>query len=165
MVRVTAHPLVAIALLAQVASAQKVAVSHAGSVAPIEDIPISTASAPARSLFETGQKLLDAGRPREAREHFRLAVEADPTFAYGYIQLAAASASAPEFKENLDRAAHYIAGKSDGERISSRDQPHVPRQQRRETARAGADTGERISEIAARLDHPRKRPGSGQPPH
>lgn len=117
MVRVTAHPLVALALLAQVASAQTVAVSHAGSVAPIEDIPVSTASAPARSLFETGQKLLDAGRPREAREHFRLAVEADPTFAYAYIQLAAASASAPEFKENLDRAAHYIAGKSDGERI------------------------------------------------
>ena len=117
MVRVTAHPLVAIALLAQVASAQNVAVTNAGSVATIEDIPVSTASAPARSLFETGQKLLDAGRPREAREHFRLAVEADPTFAYGYIQLAAASASAPEFKENLDRAAHYIAGKSDGERI------------------------------------------------
>jgi tetratricopeptide (TPR) repeat protein len=117
MVHVMAHQLIAVAFLAQVASAQNVTASHAGSVAPIEDIPVSTASAPARSLFETGQKLLDAGRPREAREHFRLAVEADPTFAYGYIQLAAASASAPEFKENLDRAAHYISGKSDGERI------------------------------------------------
>ena len=112
------HALLAVALAASAAGAQAVAVSQkAGSVAPIEEIPITTASSSARTHFNVGQRLLDVGRPREAREHFRLAVEQDPTFAYGYLNLAAASASTSEFKENVDRAAQNLAGKSEGERI------------------------------------------------
>lgn len=110
--------LLAMAIVAGAAHAQAVAVSEkAGSVARAEEIPITTASSAARAHFSVGQRLLDVGRPREAREHFRLAVEQDPSFAYGYINLAAAAASAPEFKENLDRANASLTGKSDGERL------------------------------------------------
>ena len=115
---VRTHALLAVALAASAAGAQAVAVSQkAGSVAPIEEIPITTASSSARTHFNVGQRLLDVGRPREAREHFRLAVEQDPTFAYGYLNLAASSASTSEFKENVDRAAKTLTGKSEGERI------------------------------------------------
>src|SRR5688572_375431 len=108
----------AMAIVAGAAHAQAVAVSEkAGSVARAEEIPITTTSSSARTHFAVGQRLLDHGRPREAREHFRLAVEQDPTFAYGYLNLAAAAASAQEFKENLDRAAGALTGKSDGERL------------------------------------------------
>lgn len=118
MTSVRIHALLAAAIVAGAAHAQAVAVSEkAGSVARAEEIPITTASSSARTHFTLGQRLLDVGRPREARKYFRLAVEQDPGFAYGYLNLAAAAASAPEFKENLDRAAANLAGKSDGERI------------------------------------------------
>ena len=118
MTSVRVHALLAVAIVAGGAHAQAVAVSEkAGAVARAEEFPITTASASARTHFAVGQRLLDVGRPREAREHFRLAVEQDPSFAYGYLNLAAAAASAPEFKENLDRAAANLTGKSDAERI------------------------------------------------
>ena len=110
--------LLAVAVISGAAGAQAVAVKHeAGSVARADEIPVTTASPSARSHFDVGQRLLDVGRPREAREHFRLAVAQDPGFAYGYLNLAAAAASAPEFKENLDRAAANLTGKSEGERL------------------------------------------------
>ncbi|HJU69697.1 MAG TPA: tetratricopeptide repeat protein [Gemmatimonadaceae bacterium] len=118
MTSVRLQAVLAVAIFAGAAGAQAVAVSEkTGSVARAEDIPITTASASARTHFAAGQRLLDVGRPREAREQFRLAVEQDPSFAYGYLNLAAAAASAPEFKENLDRAAANLTGKSDAERI------------------------------------------------
>lgn len=110
--------LFAAAIVAGAAHAQVVAVSEkGGSLAGAEEIPVTTASASAKTHFILGQRLLDVGRPREAREYFRLAVEQDPGFAYGYLNLAAAAASAPEFKENLDRAAANLTGKSEGERL------------------------------------------------
>ena len=116
--RVRPHPLLALALVATVACARTVAISEEnGSVAPVADIPITTASTSARTHFTAGEKLLDVGRPREAREHFRLAVEQDPTFTYGYLNLAASSASTQEFKENVEKAAQHLAGKSEGERL------------------------------------------------
>ena len=95
MKRVRPHTLLALALVTSAASARPVAVNEeTGSVARVQEIPITTASPSARTHFTAGEKLLDVGRPREAREHFRLAVEQDPTFAYGYLNLAASSAAA-----------------------------------------------------------------------
>jgi tetratricopeptide (TPR) repeat protein len=118
MPKVRRHALLATALVASAASAQSIAVSQsAGSVSRVQEIPITTASKSARSHLTLGEKLLDAGRPREAYPHFQIAVEQDPTFAYAYLNLAFASPSTQEFKENLDRAAANLSGKSDGERI------------------------------------------------
>jgi tetratricopeptide (TPR) repeat protein len=112
------HALLAVAFVASTAGAQAVAVKNdAGSIARADDIPITTTSASARSHFDIGQRLLDVGRPREARAHFQKAVADDPGFAYGYLNLAASAASTQEFKEALDRAAASLTGKSDGERI------------------------------------------------
>src|SRR5687768_10775719 len=100
MTSVRIQALFAIAIVAGAADAQAVAVSEkAGSIAHGEEIPVTTASSSAKTHFTLGQRLLDVGRPREAREYFRLAVEQDPGFAYGYLNLAQAAASAPEFKE------------------------------------------------------------------
>jgi tetratricopeptide (TPR) repeat protein len=118
MPNVRRYALFAMALVASPACAQRVAVSEAtGSVTRVQEIPITTASTSARTHFTVGEKLLDVGRPREAYPHFQIAVEQDPTFAYGYLNLAFASPSTQEFKENLDRAAANLAGKSEGERL------------------------------------------------
>lgn len=81
------------------------------------EIPITTSSVVARTHFEKGEHLLDVGRPREAREHFRRAVAEDSTFAYGYVNLAFAAASTQEFKENLDRAERHLTTASKGEQL------------------------------------------------
>jgi tetratricopeptide (TPR) repeat protein len=118
MARVRTHVVLTVAMVASGACARTIAVNEAtGSVARVDEIPITTASASARTHFTVGERLLDVGRPREAREHFRLAVEQDPTFAYGYLNLGASSASTQEFKENVDRAAQNLTGKTDGERL------------------------------------------------
>jgi tetratricopeptide (TPR) repeat protein len=118
MTRVRTHAILAATLFMSAACARSIAVSEAtGSVASVNEIPITTASASARTHFTIGEKLLDAGRPREAREHFRIAVEQDPTFAYGWLNLAFSAPSTQEFKEELDRAAQNLASKSEGERL------------------------------------------------
>lgn len=118
MTRVRTHAMLAATLFVSAACARSIAVSEAtGSVARVDEIPITTASTSARTHFSVGEKLLDAGRPREAREHFRIAVEQDPTFAYGWLNLAFSAPSTQEFKEELDRAAQNLANKSEGERL------------------------------------------------
>ncbi len=80
-------------------------------------IPLGTADASAREHFQVGERMLDAGRFREANEHFRAAVAADPEFAYGHLMVANSAGSLDEFKENLDRAAERLAGAPDGVRL------------------------------------------------
>jgi tetratricopeptide (TPR) repeat protein len=98
------------------ACARPYGVVSQGSVAVL-DIPVTTTVAEARSQYQLGERLLDLGRPQEAIVHFRGAVQADPTFAYGYLGIANAAASAEEFKTNLDLATKYAEGKSEGERL------------------------------------------------
>lgn len=118
MTRVRTHALLAATLFMSAACARSIAVNEAtGSVASVDEIPITTASTSARTHFTVGEKLLDAGRPREAREHFRIAVDQDPTFAYGWLNLAFSAPSTQEFKEELDRAAQNLTGKTEGERL------------------------------------------------
>jgi tetratricopeptide (TPR) repeat protein len=80
------------------------------------DIPVSTTSSSALTHFRAGQRALDVGRPQEARAHFQQAVAEDPSFVYGYVNLANSAASPEEFKEALDRAT-AVAGGSEGERL------------------------------------------------
>jgi tetratricopeptide (TPR) repeat protein len=112
---VAAAPIVG-ALFAVGACAKPQTVTSQGSLSA-QDIPITTAAADARSHYEMGERLLDLNRPQEANVHFRKAVQADSTFAYAYLGIANSSASAQEFKENLDLAARYAEGKSEGERL------------------------------------------------
>jgi tetratricopeptide (TPR) repeat protein len=83
----------------------------------VEEIAITTASDEAREDFLRGQRLLDVGRPQEANAAFKQAAEKEPTFAYAYLNIANSSASAEEFKTNLDRAAANVSDKSEGERL------------------------------------------------
>jgi tetratricopeptide (TPR) repeat protein len=83
----------------------------------VQEFRITTASADARSHYMIGERLLDVGRPQEANAHFRKAVELDSTFAYAYLGIAQSAASTQEFKENVDAAARFIEGKSDGEKL------------------------------------------------
>jgi tetratricopeptide (TPR) repeat protein len=111
----TAAPLLG-ALLMLGACKTTQSVTSQGSVSA-QEFRITTASADARSHYMIGEHLLDVGRPQEANVHFRKAVELDSTFAYAYLGIANSSASTQEFKENLDVAARFIEGKSDGEKL------------------------------------------------
>ncbi len=81
------------------------------------EIPLGSAAAEARGHFEAGQRALDVGRFREANEHFRAAVAADPAFTYAYLQVANSAASLDEYKEHLDLAAARLAEAPDGVRL------------------------------------------------
>ncbi len=97
--------LVLIALICAVAPA----------VAATKEISVTTSSKEALALFEKGQYFLDVGRPQEANDLFKKALQLDPTFAYAHFNKALASASAPEFKQELDAAIKN--GKTDGEKL------------------------------------------------
>jgi tetratricopeptide (TPR) repeat protein len=111
---VYAAPVAAALMLGACANPKSVTSQGALSV---QDIPVTTAAAEARSHYETGERLLDLNRPQEANVHFRKAVQADSTFAYAYLGIANSSASTQELKENLDLASKYAEGKSEGERL------------------------------------------------
>jgi Tfp pilus assembly protein PilF len=87
----------------------------APAVAANKEIPITTSSKEALALFEKGQFFLDVGRPQEANDLFKKALQLDPTFAYAHFNKALSSASAPEFKQELDAAIKN--GKTDGEKL------------------------------------------------
>jgi len=87
----------------------------APTVAATKEIPITTSSKEALALFEKGQFFLDVGRPQEANDLFKKALQLDPTFAYAHFNKALASASAPEFKQELDAAVKN--GKTEGEKL------------------------------------------------
>lgn len=80
-------------------------------------LPTTTSSASAREHFEIGQRLLDLGRPTQARPHFEQAVRADGDFALAHLQLASAAESATEFKLHLDHAVQRAARASEPERL------------------------------------------------
>ena len=85
--------------------------------AEIGDIPVTTANEAARVDFLAGQEMADVGRNQEANELFRSAVEIDPTFAFGYLNIANTATSADEFTSNVELAMANAASASDGERL------------------------------------------------
>jgi Flp pilus assembly protein TadD len=72
-------------------------------------LPMATGSAAARTHATLGQRALDLGHPSEAAEHFREALAADSTFAFGWLGLANASNSLEEYAADL-KAAKRFAG-------------------------------------------------------
>ena len=83
----------------------------------VEEIPISTSSSEALEYFMLGQEAADFGRGVDANQAFRKAVEADPGFARGYLNLANSSFSAQEFFEYSDKAMEVAGDASEGERL------------------------------------------------
>lgn len=88
-----------------------------GTTAVIEEIPVTTASDVALGHFEQGLALFDVGRAVPAAEHFRLAIETDPTLVRAYVGLASSVFSAEEARAAIDQAMANLEGASDGERI------------------------------------------------
>jgi len=79
--------------------------------------PITTASSVARDHFLKGQREFDLARFIDANAHFKEAVAADPSFAFGYLNVAFTANSLEEFKRNLALAEQYAAGASEAERL------------------------------------------------
>jgi len=85
--------------------------------AAVSGIPATTSMEAALAHFTEGQALADNGRGLEAKAAFLRAVEADPDFARGYLEVANNANSAAEFKEYMDLARAHSANASEGERI------------------------------------------------
>jgi len=83
----------------------------------VEEIPVTSSSPEALTVFHAGEALLDVGRALEANARFREATEIDPEFSYAYLNQANAAQSAQEYKESLDKAVASLEGKSEGERL------------------------------------------------
>jgi len=79
--------------------------------------PITTSSSVARDHFLQGQREFDLARFIDANAHFKEAVAADPSFAFGYLNVAFTANSLEEFKRNLALAEQYAAGASEAERL------------------------------------------------
>lgn len=80
-------------------------------------MPVTTSSDAARSHFMLGQHALDVGRGFEAIDHFKAAVEADPTFAFAYLRLANTANSTDEFVDNAKMAAQHAGSASEAEQL------------------------------------------------
>jgi tetratricopeptide (TPR) repeat protein len=79
--------------------------------------PVTTTSAEARTHFLAGQREQDLGRIIDALDHYKRAVAADSTFAFGYLSVANASNSLAEFRTSLDRAERLMSGASEAEQL------------------------------------------------
>lgn len=81
----------------------------------IMKLPITTTSTEARNHFVMGQREADLGRFLDANAHFKAAVAADSTFAFGFLNVATTGNSFEEFRTNLALAERFAAGASDAE--------------------------------------------------
>ena len=80
-------------------------------------VPVTTTSDEARGHFMDGLAASDMGRFLEAREHFALAIAADPDFALAHWGKALNSTSFEEFAMNLKNANELAGGASEGESL------------------------------------------------
>src|SRR5688572_18577482 len=80
-------------------------------------IPVTTASAEARSEFLQGRDLAEKLRITDSIAHFEKAVTLDPTFALAELNLATSSPSAKGFFEHLGKAVSLADKASEGERL------------------------------------------------
>jgi len=80
-------------------------------------MPVTTSSDEARNFYLEGLSLTDKLRFQEARQFFEDAVNTDPDFALGHLNLAFTLPSAKEFFESFDKARALADKVSDGERF------------------------------------------------
>jgi tetratricopeptide (TPR) repeat protein len=81
------------------------------------EIPVTTSSATARDAYLQARSRLENLRNAQARTDAQRAVDADSTFALGWLAMAQTSTSAGEFFDHLATAARHAGGASEGERL------------------------------------------------
>jgi tetratricopeptide (TPR) repeat protein len=86
---------------------------------PIGDgkIPVTTASAEAKSEFLQGRELYEKSRDTDSRPHFQKALSLDPNFAWAELALANAMQNGAEFFDHLHKAVALADKASNGERL------------------------------------------------
>ncbi len=80
-------------------------------------MPVTTSSDAAKEHLALGMHANDVGRFTEAKPHFMAAVEADPDFAFGYLQVANSANSFEEFVEYVNIAAEHAENASEAEQL------------------------------------------------
>jgi tetratricopeptide (TPR) repeat protein len=85
-----------------------------------DTVPITTKSEAARREYLTGRDLNERLRGAEAVEHFRKAIELDPSFASAHLALALVAPTPSEFESELARAVSHSTAASEGERLTIR---------------------------------------------
>ena len=82
-----------------------------------EEVPITTASDEARTLYVRGRALSDQLRTHDARKVLGQAAAKDPTFALVHYDLAFNSPTPKEFLAHLEEAVTLSSKASEGERL------------------------------------------------
>jgi tetratricopeptide (TPR) repeat protein len=85
--------------------------------ASTDKIPVTTASAEAKTHYLQGRALSDQLRVHDAHVEFAQAAALDPTFAMAHYNLALCSSTAKEFFDEVTKAVALIDKASDGERL------------------------------------------------
>ena len=80
-------------------------------------IPLTTTSDEARTLYVRGRDLFEQARGHDARPLFQQAAAKDPTFAMAHYYLAFSSPSPKEFLAHLNEAVSLSSKASEGERL------------------------------------------------
>jgi len=93
------------------------AATPAAEVAQPTQIPVTTSSDAARTLYAEGQHFLDVGRGVQARDKFMSAAAEDPGFALAWYGRSNAALSFAEFQQSLDAASERSEGISEGEQM------------------------------------------------
>src|SRR6056297_1435336 len=90
-----------------------------GIAAPLyaQDIPLTTQSDEAKTLFVEGRTLFDNLRFDEARKVFDEALQKDPQFALANVYRALSSTTDSDFVRHLSEAVSVKSEVSDGERL------------------------------------------------
>ena len=79
-------------------------------------IPVTTSSQEALDYFIKGRDLSEKLRVTESRDYFEKAIAADPKFALGYVYLAFAQTTFPDYFDNFNKARALVDHVSEGER-------------------------------------------------
>ena len=82
-----------------------------------KEIPITTSSEEALSLYLEGKALAEKSRFNEAREKYNLALEKDPDMAIAYLYRGYASETGDEYIRHIDKAASLADKVSEGEKL------------------------------------------------
>jgi len=85
--------------------------------APPGKLPVTTADPAALKAYLEGRESLEMLRATDAAQHFRRAVDIDPSFALAWWGMANAAAGPADFFSSLERAVKLAAGASPGEAI------------------------------------------------
>src|SRR6266496_3300678 len=101
----------------EVAAAAAVSEAPAPTPAGGGKIPVTTASAEARTEFVQGRDLAEKLRITDSIAHFQKAASLDPNFAWAELNLATSAPTGKEFFEHLNKAVSLADKASNGERL------------------------------------------------